>query len=103
MRIPLCRAYAATRGESARRPPSGLDSHCVGFMGFSAGGEAAPWVAFGPNAGDPNAADPVDLVDGRRDFLVQFLPRPARHFGSASLNLPPAFLVQHPHLGRIES
>src|SRR5262249_12956478 len=47
-----------------------IDPARVGIMGFSAGGEVASMVAFDPGEGDPKAADPVDRLSSRPDFLV---------------------------------
>ena len=53
-----------------------IDPARVGIMGFSAGGEVASMVAFGPGEGDPNAADPIDRLSSRPDFLVMIYPGP---------------------------
>ena len=53
-----------------------VDPARVGIMGFSAGGEVASMVAFGAGEGDPKAADPVDRLSSRPDFLVMIYPGP---------------------------
>lgn len=70
-----------------------IDPNRIGFMGFSAGGEVASMVAFGPNAGDPNAADPIDRLDARPDFLVEIYPGPLGIPETLPENPPPAFLL----------
>ena len=42
----------------------------VGMMGFSAGGHLAATLATHFDDGDPNAADPIDRVNCRPDFLI---------------------------------
>ena len=70
-----------------------MDPKRVGVMGFSAGGEVASFVAFGPSAGDANAQDPVDRLDARPDFLVQIYPGPLGAPEAVPKDAPPAFLL----------
>ena len=71
----------------------GVDPKRVGVMGFSAGGEVASMVAFGPGAGDPKADDPVDRLDARPDFLVEVYPGPLGIPEKIPKDAPPAFLI----------
>lgn len=48
----------------------GVDPKRVGIMGFSAGGEQAAWVTLKFDAGNPQAADPIDRESCRPDFSV---------------------------------
>ena len=85
------RAMRLVRGRAAEW---GIDPKRVGIMGFSAGGEVASLVAFGPGAGEPGAPDPIDRLDGHPDFLIEVYPGPLGI--PAKLikeNSPPAFLV----------
>ena len=62
-------------------------------MGFSAGGEVASMVAFNPGEGDPKAADPVDRLSSRPDFLVMIYPGPLGIPAVIPPKSPPAFLI----------
>ena len=66
----------AMRLVRSRATEWGIDPARVGMMGFSAGGEVASMVAFGPGEGDPKAADPIDRLNSRPDFLVMIYPGP---------------------------
>jgi acetyl esterase/lipase len=47
-----------------------VDPNRLGVMGFSAGGHLSATVATLFDTGDPDAADPIDTVSSRPDFLV---------------------------------
>jgi acetyl esterase/lipase len=70
-----------------------IDPARVGIMGFSAGGEVASMVAFDPGEGDPKAADPVDRLSSRPDFLVMIYPGPLGIPEVIPPTAPPAFLL----------
>ncbi len=66
----------------------------IGFMGFSAGGHLSMSVATHNDAGDPNAADPIDRVGSRPDFSILGYPvislvEPWTHMGSKNALLGP--------------
>ena len=62
-------------------------------MGFSAGGEVASMVTFGATAGNPDAADPVDRISCRPDFLVEIYSGPGGIPATIPTDAPPAFLL----------
>ena len=84
------RAMRLVRGRAAEW---GVDPGRIGFVGFSAGGEVASMVCFGPNAGDPDAAEPVERVSARPDFLIEVYPGPLGIPETLPENPPPAFLL----------
>jgi acetyl esterase/lipase len=83
----------AMRLVRSRAAEWGIDPKRVGIMGFSAGGEVASMVGFSPGAGDPNAADPIDRLDARPDFLIEIYPGPLGVPDKLTKDAPPAFLL----------
>src|SRR5665647_708107 len=61
-------AYRAIRLVRSRANEFNIDPKRVGMLGFSAGGAVIMMVAFDKGDGDPNAADPIDRINGRPDF-----------------------------------
>jgi acetyl esterase/lipase len=70
-----------------------IDPKRVGIMGFSAGGEVVSMVAYSPGEGDSSAADPVDRLSCRPDFLIQIYPGPIGVPEVIPAGAPPAFLL----------
>jgi endo-1,4-beta-xylanase len=70
-----------------------IDPKRIGIMGFSAGGEQAARVAMKYDAGDPSAADPVQRVSCRPDFVVLVYAGWAKPFDLSEIpkDAPPAF------------
>lgn len=64
----------AVRTVRAKADTYGIDPKKVGLMGFSAGGHLASTGGTHFDLGDPNAADPIDRVSSRPDFLVLGYP-----------------------------
>lgn len=71
----------------------GIDPNRLGVMGFSAGGEVASMLTFGATAGQTDAADPIDRVDARPNFLIQIYPGPLGIPEVLPKDAPPAFLL----------
>ena len=69
-------AYRAMRLVRSRAKEWGVDPDRVGMLGFSAGGEVLALVSYSPGQGDPDAADPVDRLNGRPDFQMVVYPGP---------------------------
>ncbi|MGD9635175.1 MAG: alpha/beta hydrolase [Pirellulales bacterium] len=69
-------AYRALRTVRSRAAEWHLDPQRIGILGFSAGGEVAALVAYESGDGDPQAADPIDRVNGRPDFQIVVYPGP---------------------------
>lgn len=70
-----------------------IDTAKLGIWGFSAGGEVVDAISFLPGAGDLQAADPVDRLSGRPDFIIQVYPGPLFVPDSVPRTAPPAFLI----------
>ena len=64
----------------------------IGIMGFSAGGELAAFAAMKSDAGQPNAADPIDRASSRPDFQALIYPGTSDLF-SAEKGMPPVFIA----------
>jgi hypothetical protein len=87
--IELGDAQRALRLVRSRAQEFRIRPNRVGMMGFSAGGHLASTAATHFDAGDPAAADPVDRVSCRPDFLVLGYPvisftAPYTHQGSVT-------------------
>lgn len=72
--VPLLDAQRAIRTVRARAKEWGVDPHRVGIMGFSAGGHLASTAGTHFDDGQPQAADPVDRLSCRPDFMVLVYP-----------------------------
>jgi acetyl esterase/lipase len=71
---PLNDAKRAMRIVRAHAAEWKIDPKRIGVMGFSAGGHVASTIGTHFDAGDPNAADPIERVDCRPDFLILVYP-----------------------------
>jgi acetyl esterase/lipase len=67
-------AKRAVRSIRSRAAALGIDPARIGVWGFSAGGHLASTISTHFDAGDPNAADPVDRVSSRPDFAILGYP-----------------------------
>jgi acetyl esterase/lipase len=86
-------AYRAMRLVRSYAKEWKIDTSRLGMMGFSAGGEVVDAIAFGSGNGNPQAADPIDRLNGRPDFIIQVYPGPLFIPESVPAGAPPAFLV----------
>jgi acetyl esterase/lipase len=68
--VELGDAQRAIRTVRAQAAEYGVQPDRVGIMGFSAGGHLASTAGTHFDAGNPSAADPIDRVGSRPDFLV---------------------------------
>jgi len=71
---PLQDAQRAIRFVRAKADDFGVDKQRIGIMGFSAGGHLASTAATHFDAGQINAADPIDRVSCRPDFAILGYP-----------------------------
>lgn len=71
---PLLDAQRAIRWARAHAKEYGVVPNRIGIMGFSAGGHLASTAGTHFDAGNPQAADPIDRVSCRPDFLILAYP-----------------------------
>jgi acetyl esterase/lipase len=71
---PLLDAQRAIRFTRAHAAEWAIDPAKVGIMGFSAGGHLASTAGTHFDAGDKTAADPIDRLSSRPDFLILIYP-----------------------------
>ncbi len=71
---PLEDAQRAIRTVRAQAGAWKIDPNRIGIMGFSAGGHLASSAGTHFEPGKPDAADPIDRVSSRPDFLILCYP-----------------------------
>lgn len=71
----------------------GIDPEKVGMLGFSAGGELVSITSYKSGAGAPNAADPVDRLNGKPNFQMLVYPGPVGIPSKLPKDAPPAFML----------
>jgi len=82
----------AVRTVRARAADWSVDSHKVGVIGFSAGGQLAALAATRFDAGDANAADAIEKQGSRPDFVALVYPGTWPDLKFAA-DTPPMFLL----------
>jgi acetyl esterase/lipase len=70
-----------------------IDTSRLGMLGFSAGGEVVDAIAYNSGEGNPQAADPIDRLNGKPDFIIQIYPGPLFIPNRVPPGAPPAFLI----------
>jgi acetyl esterase/lipase len=70
-----------------------LDPAKIGFAGFSAGSSMARSVAAASGPGDPAAADPIDRLNSRPDWLVMVYSAGRPIQGEQLKDFPPTYLL----------
>jgi acetyl esterase/lipase len=85
--VPMMDGQRAIRTVRARATEWNIDPAKIGVMGFSAGGHLASTLATHFDRGQTDAADPIDRVSSRPDFLILCYPvitmtAPYMHRGS---------------------
>lgn len=86
---PLADCRRAIRWVRSHAPELGVNPDKIGILGFSAGGHAAAMAGVHHEAGDAEAADPIERVSSRPDALV--------------LCYPVISFVQHHHKGSMNN
>lgn len=84
---PLMDAQRAIRMVRANADKWNIKADKVGIMGFSAGGHLASTAGTHFDNGNPVAADPIDRLSSRPDFMILMYPvitmsKPTMHSGS---------------------
>jgi acetyl esterase/lipase len=72
--VPLLDAQRAIRTVRTHAAEWGIDPKRVGIIGFSAGGHLASTAGTHFVAGDAKAADPIERVSCRPDFMILIYP-----------------------------
>jgi acetyl esterase/lipase len=85
----------------------GLDPARIGYIGFSAGSNMGRSVVAAARVGDTAAADPIDRVSSRPDYLALVYGAGRATPGESLKDFPPTFLVsaagdQGPSLGNAQ-
>lgn len=91
----------------ARAADWGLDPNRIGYIGFSAGSNMGRAVAAASGPGDATAADRVDRVSSRPDYLALVYGAGRATPGESLRDFPPTFLIsaagdQGPSLGNAQ-
>lgn len=87
----LADAQRAIRLVRSHAAEWGVNPANVGIMGFSAGGEVTAVAAMHPDAGQADAADPIDRLDARPAFQGLIYPGRSQNI-KPEKGAPPAFL-----------
>ena len=72
--VPLLDAQRAIRMVRSNAKQWDIDPSRIGIIGFSAGGHLASTAGTHFDGGDPQAADPVNRVSCRPDFVILIYP-----------------------------
>ncbi|WP_263365045.1 alpha/beta hydrolase [Edaphobacter bradus] len=68
--LPMWDGARAIRYVRSQAAELGIDKHKIGVWGFSAGGHLAAYLATTHDAGEKNAADPIERESDRPDFAI---------------------------------
>lgn len=83
----------AVRWVRSKAASYAVDPARVGVMGWSAGGELAALVSYGPSSGEPDAKDPLDRLSARPNFQIIIYPGPRGVPSELPPDAPPAFFL----------
>lgn len=89
----LADAQRAIRLVRSRAREWNVNPAAVGIMGFSAGGEVAALAGTRFDAGKATAADPIDRVNARPDFMALIYPGIRPDNITVTAETPPTFLL----------
>lgn len=86
-------AERAIRTIRSRASEWKLDSHKIGVVGFSAGGELARVTLLSPPVAAPGKRDAIDALSARPDFGVLVFPGPLHAEEKITPDSPPLLMV----------
>jgi acetyl esterase/lipase len=86
-------AYRAMRLVRSHAADWNIDPNRVGMLGFSAGGVVVSMLAYSDGAGEENAPDPIDRLNGRPNFQMLVYPGDMFIPEKIPADAPPAFLI----------
>jgi acetyl esterase/lipase len=86
-------AQRAMRLIRSRAAEWNLDTNHIGVLGFSAGGEVAALLVYGPSEGDLTSSDPIDRMTCRVNFQMVIYPGPLGVPDRLPADAPPAFFL----------
>jgi endo-1,4-beta-xylanase len=92
----LAETQRAVRQVRANAKEFNIDPNKIGHMGFSAGGEQSARLELTYDAGKADAADPIDRVSSRPDWVCLVYPgwKPGTvDMSNVPKDVPPTFLV----------
>lgn len=95
--VELLDAQRAIRYVRSHAAADGIDPAHIGIWGFSAGGHLASLTGTHFNAGSPDAADPIERVGSRPDFMVLAYPVISMGPGIVQLGSMQNLLGRHPN------
>lgn len=72
--VPLLDAQRAIRTVRSNAQQWAIDPSRIGIIGFSAGGHLASTAGTHFDSGDPQAADPINRMSSRPDFVILVYP-----------------------------
>jgi endo-1,4-beta-xylanase len=89
----LADAQRSIRMVRARAAEWGVNPAKVGFIGFSAGGELAVLASTRYDAGNPEAADPIEKQSSRPDYQILIYPGVRADNVQFTKDTPPTFML----------
>jgi endo-1,4-beta-xylanase len=90
---PYADGQRAVRMIRARGAEWGVNPSKIGFMGFSAGGEVAVMVSTKYDAGNAEAADPIERQSSKPDYQILIYPGIRADTVTVTKDTPPTFML----------
>jgi len=99
---PILDGYRSMRWVRSHARQYGIDPDKIGMWGFSAGGHLVGMVGTHFGAGDPKAADPIDRVSDRPDFVISSYGGLTLQPGVAKPGAMGSLMGEHPTAAMID-
>ncbi len=90
---PYADAQRSIRMIRARSVEWNVNKAKIGFMGFSAGGEVAVLASTKYDAGNPDAADPIERQSSKPDYQILIYPGIRAENVNVTKDTPPTFML----------